>query len=171
MINDRYVDLAKGEADVALRSGDTVDAQLVGRKVADSLWAVYASREYLARRGAPKSLTEAAGHDWVGLNASMDRHRARQWLRAALPDVRLAATSSSVLGLVASAQAGVGIAALPTALGDAEPALVRLFGPVPELTRSWRILTTPALRRTPRVAAFFRFIAQEDATLRPILTG
>jgi len=46
-----------------------------------------------------------------------------------------------------------------------------VFGPVPELTRIWRILTTPALRKTPRVDAFFRFIAAETATLRPILTG
>ena len=68
-------------------------------------------------------------------------------------------------------KAGVGIGALPTALGDAEGDLVRLSGPVPELTRSWRILTTPALRRTPRIDAFFRFVAAEGPTLRPILTG
>lgn len=41
--SDRYLDLGKGEADVALRSGDTVDGNLVGRKLADSLWAVYAA--------------------------------------------------------------------------------------------------------------------------------
>jgi len=29
-MSDHYVDLKKGEADVALRSGDTVDNQLVG---------------------------------------------------------------------------------------------------------------------------------------------
>jgi DNA-binding transcriptional LysR family regulator len=72
---------------------------------------------------------------------------------------------------VHSAKAGVGIAALPTALGDAEPELVRLFGPVPELTRIWRILTTRALRKTPRIDAFFRFVTAETETLRPILTG
>jgi DNA-binding transcriptional LysR family regulator len=84
---------------------------------------------------------------------------------------RVGATSTSVLGLVHSAKAGVGIAALPMALGEAEPELVRLFGPVPELTRIWRILTTPALRKTPRVDAFFRFMAAETDALRPILTG
>src|SRR5690606_21131723 len=48
VLADRYVDLSRGEADVALRSGDT-DGALVGRKVADSIWAVYASRDYVAR--------------------------------------------------------------------------------------------------------------------------
>ena len=37
--SDRYLDLRKGDADVAFRSGDT-DADLVGRKVADSVWTV-----------------------------------------------------------------------------------------------------------------------------------
>lgn len=169
--SDRYLDLLKGEADVALRSGDTVDGSLVGRKVADSLWAVYASRSYTARAGVPSGLAETAAHPWITLDASMAGHRSRTWLRDALPSAQVAATSTSVLGLVHSAKAGVGIAALPTALGDAEPDLVRLFGPVPELTRMWRILTTPALRKTPRIDAFFRFVAAETETLRPILTG
>ena len=39
VLADRYIDLAKGEADVAFRSGDT-EGDLVGRKVADSIWAV-----------------------------------------------------------------------------------------------------------------------------------
>lgn len=169
--SDRYLDLGKGDADVALRSGDTADARLVGRKVADSLWAVYASRTYVQRSGAPASLAEAQAHPWIALDGSLPGHRSTRWLRDAVPSATVAATSTSVLGLLHSARAGVGIAALPTALGDAEPDLVRLFGPVPELTRIWRILTTPALRRTPRVDAFFRFIASEADTLRPILTG
>lgn len=171
VISDRYVDLAKGGADVALRSGDTVDLQLVGRKVADSLWAAYASREYVARHGAPASLTEASRHPWAGLDASLGPHRLTQWLQQAVPAASIVATSSSVLGLVQSVKAAVAIGALPTALGDSDADLVRLFGPIPELARSWRILTTPALRRTPRVDAFFRFVASEGATLRPILTG
>ena len=50
--SDRYLDLSKGEVDVAFRSGDTED-ELVGRKVADSIWAVYASSGYVERHGRP----------------------------------------------------------------------------------------------------------------------
>ena len=35
VMSDKYADLARGEADVALRSGDTDDAVLVGRKIAE----------------------------------------------------------------------------------------------------------------------------------------
>jgi DNA-binding transcriptional LysR family regulator len=171
IMSDHYVDLRKGEADVALRSGDTVDNALIGRKVADSLWAVYAGRDYLARHGSPVGLEDLAQHAWVGFDESMANHRATQWLRQVAPGARIVATSGSVLGMVHSAKANMGLAALPTALGDAEPDLVRVLGPVPELTRIWRLLTTRQLRRAPRVSAFFEFMAGEMATLRPILTG
>jgi DNA-binding transcriptional LysR family regulator len=170
VMSDHYVDLRKGEADVALRSGDTVDNQLVGRKVADSLWAVYGGRDYLALNPAPERPDDLAQHAWVGFDESMANHRATLWLRQAAPGARIVATSGSVLGTVASAKANLGLAALPMALGDSEPDLVRVLGPVPELTRSWRILTTRELRRTPRVSAFFDFIVAEVALLRPILT-
>jgi molybdate transport repressor ModE-like protein len=171
LMSDRYLDLARGEADVALRSGDTVDGELIGRKIGDSLWAVYASRAYVEAHGRPQAVEDLPRHALVGLDESLGGHRAAVWLRRVAPDARLSATADSVLGLVSCVKANLGLAPLPTALGDAERDLVRVFGPVPELTRIWRILTTRQLRSTPRVSAFFDFMAGETAALRPILTG
>ena len=171
VMSDKYMDLHKGDADVALRSGDTDDGELVGRKIGDSVWAVYASKAYIAQHGQPEGIEDLARHALVGFDHSMAKHRLSLWLREVAPNVELASRSSSLLGLVYSVKAGLGVGALPMPLGDAEPDLVRVFGPVPELTRIWRMLTTPELRRTPRVSAFFDFIVEEIETLRPILTG
>lgn len=171
VMSDKYLDFAKGEVDIALRSGDTQDNALVGRKVGDSLWAVYASPKYVARHGPAESLDDLARHDWVGFDESMPNHRATQWLQQVAPAAHVVAHNNSVLGLIYSVKAGIGLGALPTALGDAEPDLVRVLGPIPELTRIWRVLTTPELRRTPRVSALFDFLVDEVDTLRPIITG
>ena len=171
VMSDKYMDLHKGDADVALRSGDTDDGELVGRKIGDSVWAVYASKAYIAQHGQPEGIEDLASHALVGFDHSMAKHRLSLWLREVAPNVELASRSSSLLGLVYSVKAGLGVGALPMPLGDAEPDFVRVFGPVPELTRIWRMLTTPELRRTPRVSAFFDFIVEEIETLRPILTG
>ncbi|MBE0549981.1 MAG: LysR family transcriptional regulator [Rubrivivax sp.] len=171
VMTDKYVDLMKGEADVALRSGDTDDGELVGRKIGDSIWAVYASRAYIERHGRPQRLEDLAQHALVGFDDTMAKHRTAAWLHKVAPNATLAARSNSVLGLVYSAKAGVGVAPLPIALADAEPDLVRVLEPVAELSRIWRVLTTPELRRTPRVSAFFDFIVSEVETLRPIITG
>jgi DNA-binding transcriptional LysR family regulator len=171
VMSDKTVDLTQGEADIALRSGDTDDGELVGRKIGDSIWAVYASRSYIERHGRPQRLEDLAQHALVGLDDTMAKHRIVAWLHEVAPSASVVARSNSVLGLVYSAKAGVGVAPLPIALGDAEPDLVQVIGPVAELTRIWRVLTTPQLRRTPRVSAFFDFIVSEIETLRPIITG
>lgn len=171
VMSDKYIDLRTGDADVALRSGDTDDAVLVGRKVGDSLWAVYASRDYVARHGQPSSIDEIRNHPVAAFEESMAGHRATQWLRQVAPKANIVARSGSVLGLLLSVKAGVGIAPLPTALGDAEPELVRVLGPVPALARDWRLLAMPQIRKTARVSAFFDFIAGEIEALKPIITG
>lgn len=101
----------------------------------------------------------------------MAKHRIAARLHKVAPNATLVARSNSVLGLIYSGKAGVGVAPLPIALGNAEPDLVRVIEPVAQLTLIWRVLTTPELRRTPRVAAFFDFIVSEIETLRPIITG
>jgi DNA-binding transcriptional LysR family regulator len=171
VMSDKYMDLRQGDADVALRSGDTDDGELVGRKIGDSIWAIYASKGYIEQHGRPERVEDLASHALVGLDETMAKHRLSQWLQAVAPGAELASRSSSVLGLIYSVKAGLGVGALPMPLGDAEPDLVRVFGPVPELARLWRMLTTPELRRTPRVSAFFDFIVEEIETLRPILGG
>ncbi|MBI3348496.1 MAG: LysR family transcriptional regulator [Burkholderiales bacterium] len=174
VMSDKYVDVVGGEADVALRSGDTGDGhdgKLVGRKIGDSVWAVYASAAYIERHGRPQRVEDLRNHALVGFDETMAKHRIAGWLRQVAPDAVLVARTNSVLGLVYSAKAGVGVAPLPIALGDAEPDLVRVIESVPELTRIWRLLTTAELRHTPRIAAFFDFIVSEIDTLKPIITG
>ncbi len=170
VLSDHYVDLAKGEADIALRSGDT-EENLVGRKIADSLWAVYASRSYLARRDAPVGIVALPDHPLIGFDHSLNQHRLSQWLREVAPDAVYAARVSSVLGLVSAAKAGMGLAALPVALGGAEPDLVRVIDTVPALTRSWRVLSHVDARQLPRVKAFFDFLEDVADELKPVLTG
>jgi DNA-binding transcriptional LysR family regulator len=171
VMSDRYVDLAKGDADVALRSGDTDDEELVGRKIADSIWSVYASQNYVERWGRPQSISDLAGHAIIGFDGQMANNRAAKWLQEVLPSARIAARVNSVLGLVSAAKSGIGVAPMPTALGDSELDLVRLLDPIPELTRSWRILAHPDTRQSPGVSAFFAFVNDEIAALKPILTG
>ncbi len=171
VLSDRYVDLTKGDADVALRSGDTDDGVLVGRKIADSIWAIYASRAYASRGEVPRGVDDLGGHPLIGFDERMEKHRLSVWLAQVAPDAKYAVRCSSVLGLVSAAKSGVGVAPLPVALGDAEADLIRVIDVVPELTRAWRILCHPDARQTRRVVSFFDFVHAEIESLKPILTG
>lgn len=169
--SDRYLDLAKGEADVAFRSGEPVDERLVGRKICDSVWAIYASKSYIQQHGRPKSLADLVEHALIGFDGIMQNHRVAKWLPTVVPEARIASRCSSMLGVVSSVKAGIGVAPLPTTLGDAEDILVQVLPSVPELTRAWYLLTPPDLRRTPRIAAFVDCVLDDVPALRAALVG
>jgi DNA-binding transcriptional LysR family regulator len=169
--SDRYLDLSKGEADVAFRSGEPVDDTLVGRKICDSVWAIYASRSYVQQHGRPTSIAELADHALLGFDGIMENHRVAKWLPVAVPNARIVSRNNSMLGTLSAVKAGVGIAPLPTTLGDAEDVLIQILPPVEELTRSWYLLTAPDLRKTPRVAAFVDQILEDVPALRRALVG
>ncbi|MDT3678931.1 MAG: LysR family transcriptional regulator [Burkholderiaceae bacterium] len=171
VMSDKYVDLERGEADVALRAGETPDSALVARRIGVSQWGVYASRRYVELRGRPSCVDDLQRHPLIGFDDALSHHRAAGWLREVAPHARFVARNDSILGVLRSALSGIGLAALPMALGDDEHELVRVLGPVPELTRPWRVMTTRELRRTPRAGAFFDFVVEEMENLRPVLTG
>lgn len=169
--SDRYLNLAMGEADVAFRSGEPIDEQLVGRKICDSIWAIYASRSYVQQHGRPQTVADLAGHALIGFDGIMQNHRVAKWLPTVAPEARIISRSSSMLGAVSAVKAGLGIAPLPTTLGDGEDTLVQVLPPVAALTRSWYVLTAPDLRRTPRIAAFVDAILDDLPALKMALVG
>ena len=119
--SDRYLDLSKGDADVAFRSGDT-DDELIGRKIADSVWAVYASENYIAQHGKPENVDDLSRHPLVGFDEAMSGHRVVKWLKEVAPNAKVTARNNSVLGMMSAVKSGVGIGPLPTAIADGEPA-------------------------------------------------
>jgi DNA-binding transcriptional LysR family regulator len=169
--SDRYLDLAKGEADVAFRSGDPGDESLIGRKICDSTWAIYASNSYIRQYGRPTSIADLAEHAMIGFDGIMQNHRVTKWLPQAVPNARIVNRSNSMLGTVLAVKAGIGIAPLPITLGDAEETLVQVLPPVEELTRSWYLLTHPDLRKTPRIAAFVDQMLDDIPALKKTLIG
>lgn len=170
-MSDRYLDLSRGEADVALRSGDPEDTDLVGRRIADSVWAVYASKSYVQHHGRPESAADLGRHSVVGFDGSMASHRAARWIAEVAPKAIIAARNNSVLGVLLAVKSGVGVAPLPTTIADADEELVQVLPPVPELARGWYLLAHPSLRHTPRVSALFDFIIEELPAVRAILMG
>ena len=65
-IGFRNYNLAQREADIALRwMGPGEQNSLIGRKVATVTFGLFASEDYIARRGMPNSLEDLKDHDGV----------------------------------------------------------------------------------------------------------
>ena len=171
LLSDRFFDIGKGEADIAIRAGEQGDDTLIGRKVAAVPWGLFANRSYLARHPRIETVEQLADHAVIEFDGALKHHAAARWLRNVAPGATVAAVSSSVPGLLVAVRSGAGVAPLPSSLASREPELAPIINPIPGLESNIYLLTHPDLRRMPRVNAFFEFIAAEPEMVRLALSG
>jgi DNA-binding transcriptional LysR family regulator len=171
LMSDHFLDIAKGEADIAIRAGIPNEETLVGRKIADVPWALYGSRAYLERNGPIARIEDIAAHAVIGFDGDIREHHAGKWLKSVAPAAKIVARSNTVPGLLMSVRSGAGLAPLPMPLAMRDSELERVLGPVPGLYSPIYLLTHPDLRQMPRIRAFFDFIVAEIEQVRSVLTG
>jgi len=162
----RPVDLRRGEADLALRSGPVKDDELVVRKVAEGGWSLYAAASYLTRKPRPTNLDDLSGHDLIGYDAALAAVPAARWIEERGKKGTIVLRSREMTDMLAAALSGVGIAALPCSLADEEPGLVRLTDDV-IATRSVSLVYRKEARLSAEVRAVIRFVVdvmEDNAT-------
>jgi DNA-binding transcriptional LysR family regulator len=67
-LTDAVVDIAAGQADVAVRFGPLADSMLTARKLGVTRKVIVASPDYLARRGTPQVPEDLHDHDCLSFN-------------------------------------------------------------------------------------------------------
>jgi DNA-binding transcriptional LysR family regulator len=161
LASDAYLDLGRGEADIAIRFGSKPEQEsLIVRHLLDVQETVYATAEIANRFGYLSRLTDLKNYPLVAINTPQGMYYMQRFLAEHVPDANIVNHASSLPALVASARAGLGVAILPCMMGDHASGLVRLFEPVPELKTPCWLVTTDAARRQPHIRAVMDFIIQ-----------
>ncbi len=111
-VSNQNIDFVREGFDMAVRMGVIDDASMVARKLGDFPQGVFASPEYLGRRGAPRSVTEIADHDCIAF-VMPSTGRVLPWLFAApnrelLPPPRVRCAEDPHGG-IALCKAGLGL--------------------------------------------------------------
>lgn len=154
LLADRRLDLVRGEADVALRAGDPPGAEsLYVRRMPDGAWTAYASREYAARAGLPRTPAELNSHALIAGEDSVDQLIPMKWLAGVAPDATIVWRCNSLANVQSAIRAGLGVSMLPCSAGGSDPELVACFAPPAEVARPLWLITRRELRRLPHVQA------------------
>ena len=82
------------------------------------------------------------------------------WMHDNLPTAKIAAQVDTTLIMLRAVQAGIGVAILPTVLGDGESGLERLSPALPALRQGVWLLTVRELLSTARVRAFYEHLGE-----------
>jgi DNA-binding transcriptional LysR family regulator len=165
--DSRNLDLSRREADVAVRVGRPKEPSLVARKVAMMGFGLYATRAYLERRPAPRTLADLAHHDHVGFEASFDHLPHYRWLRKHVRDPRFAIRASTTTAQVGACRASQGIAILGSYIGRLEPNLVRILARAELPTSEVWIAVHEDVRPNARVAAVVEWLTGAVQTIVP----
>ncbi len=161
-LSDLDVDLAKREADVAIRFHPPFQSELVQKPLLPIRHFLCASADYIARHGAPQSVADLDRHRLIaygdaapeflkGINWALELGHEGAPRTAAL-------TINNSYGVLQAVEAGAGIAALPSYLirfsGRVKVVLPELDGPVFRTFFTYPV----ELRRSLRIAALRDFL-------------
>jgi len=137
-LDDSYVDIIANGYDVAIRIGSLVDSSMRARKLSETKVHFIASKEYLEKRGTPKTIDELAkhhllhysnqstGNSWSIIAPSGEERHIRAVGRL---------TVNNGSSLLRAAESGLGIARLPCFIVDSSLTagrVVRILVKLPE---------------------------------------
>lgn len=163
-VSNAPVDLARREADVALRVSSAPGDELVGRRLASLAFAVYGSRGMVRDERA-----DLSSLDWIGFDATLAETPQGRWEAAHVPPERVVFRTNSRAMFLECVASGAGIGVLPCGLAAQSAALVPLSEVLPELTLPLWLLTHPSLQNTPRIRVLMDFLASAIVRERPLL--
>jgi len=157
-LSNRNQDLARGEADLAVRMARPTQGGLVARRIGRVPIGLYAHRDYLARFGAPESVADLAQHCVIGFDRDDSSFRSvggegpfsREAFRFRCDDE---------IAQIAALRAGVGIGGCQDGVARRTPELVPVLpGAVRFGLEMWLVMHED-LKSTRRVRRLYDALA------------
>ena len=157
--NDK-IDLRRGEADIAIRATQTPPDYLIGHKLNQFPWAIYASKAFIEKNSMPQSLEQCFTYDWIGPNKSMNIP-ARMAFDQKIPQQCFVYRSNDLATFRTMAEQSLGLCLLPKVKHLKSDLLIELDHIKPDVADSqlW-VLVHPDLKGSARVMGFYRFLIE-----------
>jgi DNA-binding transcriptional LysR family regulator len=174
-LDDRELDLAMREADVAIRFNEPKQPDLVQRHIGSLIGHLYASPAYLKERGAPQKLEDLGNHDLVLFGEGVTPVSTVNWIADMLekkditPRVNLRV--NNIYGIYRALQAGIGIGALPSYFLQEGHGIVQVLPEVKGPSLEGYFVYPEELRQSARVAVFRDYLIRELAAAKIQFSG
>ena len=153
-----FLNLARGEADIACRNRRPEHNTLVARRVGYGAKALYASRGYLEKHGPPKD-GDFAGHSLLLFDETLAGFPGSDWVEARLKGAHVVMRTNEIMPLLTAAKEGAGPAFLPALATRGEPDLRPVWPGILSMTDCF-VVTRRDSRQQARVRAVFDFIVR-----------
>ncbi len=159
LTDPRLFRLEYGEAHVAIRAGTAPgQADNIVQPFLSVDYALYASEDYVARRGTLGSDADLAAHSFVGPDNDGSPAPFLRWLAATVPRNCVVFRSASPEVVQEAVLAGAGIGFWPVWEAEDTPGLVQIMPPRPDWAPPLWLVTHMDLHRTAKVQAVLKHL-------------
>jgi DNA-binding transcriptional LysR family regulator len=165
-----HVDLAREEADIAIRSPRPKQPNLICRRAFRIGNALYAARSYVDRFGLPKDLKHAEGHFLARYAEDLNWVPEEKWLDRHVRGARVAARATTEKQQLSLVENGIGIGFIECRSGDAHPNLQRLPSS-PVLSFTYWLTVHEDTYKAPRVRIVLDWLADVCRDVEPAYLG
>lgn len=159
----RDANLARGEADLAIRMSRPTAPGLAARCIGEMGYGLYAARGYTDR--------PAESWEFLGYDDSLVQVPQQRWLTQIAGNRRFVFRSNDLTALLNATRAGLGIAVLPHFLAANDDALSRVSDPVCPTVRQIWLVMHPDVRRSPRVRLLADLLVEVVGEAEMLLAG
>ncbi|WOI57592.1 LysR family transcriptional regulator [Palleronia sp. LCG004] len=164
LTDERVYRLEYGEAHVAIRAGPAPrEPDYVAQAFGTELFGLYASNDYVERRGLPSDDDDLAGHLFVAHDDPKNRAPFHRWLSDTVPRDRQVFRGTEDRVMRDAIVAGAGLGFLPVFQAEKMSGVVLVAQPRPEWSVPIWLVTHVDLHRTMKVQAFLTFLKSEAA--------
>ena len=163
MMEERVLDLPMREADVAIRMKEPSQADLIRKRLMFVRIGLYATREYIARHGAPETLDDMKNHRLIFQNPRSPQVLAGQNLVKELMTYEIGSTLTvnNYFGVLQAAIHNLEIGMLPDYVTHAIDTMVRVLPDVESMEVPVYLAYPEELRHSKRIEAFRDFVEKE----------
>jgi DNA-binding transcriptional LysR family regulator len=158
-LTNRTEDLARRDADIAVRMVRPTQRGLVARRIGSSRIGLFAHRDYLARFGEPRSLADLASHCLIGFDRDSRSFRAAGEIGQRLMREDFGFRCDNDLAQLAALRAGVGIGGCQENIARRTTELVAILPNVLRYALEVWLVMHENLKTTRRVRLLFDHLA------------
>lgn len=160
LVTERHlINLTKREADACVSFVPLAGPKLAVKNAGEFRLGLFASSKYVVERGAPTSLEELKGHDFIDYVDDLVAIQPVQWLHDVLVPENVVFRSTSMAAQQNAIAAGRGIGLLPFFSAKKDARLVRLMADV-VVTRSLFLSVHEDIEYMGRVRMLLRFLQE-----------
>jgi DNA-binding transcriptional LysR family regulator len=166
ILDDRELDLSMREADVAIRMHQPQQPDLIQRRLVAVHNHIYASPDYLKRRGTPTSIDQLPDHQLIVYGEDAPNVLSDvNWLlsvggRLLRQKLRVVLKVNNIYGLLLAVESGLGIASLPDYMVQGHTRITQILPEVKAPTFNTYFVYPDELRHSKRVSVFRDFLVR-----------